>query len=209
MVDDAEVMRDEDVRQTHLLLKLFEKVQDLRLNGHVQRRNGLVADDQLRLHRKSAGNADSLAAAAVEFVGIAVDKALSKTDGVHELEHAVFDLVLVRQDFIEPDGLGNDLVDRLLGVERGIRILEDDLHILAHVPHLGFRELGDILSFKEHLAGGRLNETKNGPARRGLAAAGLADQPQRLAALQVEADVVDRVQHTVTGLEVFFQVPDL
>ena len=86
MVDNAEVMRDEDVRQTHLLLKLFEKVQDLRLNGHVQRGNGLVADDQLRLHRKSAGNADSLAAAAVEFVGIAVDKALSKTDGVHELD---------------------------------------------------------------------------------------------------------------------------
>ena len=72
-----------------------------------------------------------------------------------------------------------------------------------------FRELGNILSFKEHLAGGRLNETKNGPARRGLAAAGLADQPQCLAALQVEADVVDRVQHTVTGLEVFFQVTDL
>lgn len=36
-----------------------------------------------------------------------------------------------------------------------------------------------------------------------------ADQPQCLAALQVEADVVDRVQHTVTGLEVFFQVTDL
>ena len=37
------------------------------------------------------------------------------------------------------------------------------------------------------------------------------DSPTRpcLAALQVEADVVDRVQHTVTGLEVFFQVTDL
>ena len=44
-----EIMRNKDIGQAQIALQLFEKVQDLRLNRHIQRRNRLVADDQLRL----------------------------------------------------------------------------------------------------------------------------------------------------------------
>ena len=58
---DRQVMGDEHVGQAHLLLQVFHQVQDLCLDGHVQRRYRLVAHDELRVHRQGAGNADSLA----------------------------------------------------------------------------------------------------------------------------------------------------
>ena len=44
MLYDGKVVRYEYVSQVILLLQVFEKVYDLRLNGHVQSGNGLVAD---------------------------------------------------------------------------------------------------------------------------------------------------------------------
>ena len=68
VVDNAQIMRDEHERQLHLLLQILQKVQNLGLNGDVQCRDRLVADDELRVHGKRAGDADTLAAAAVELV---------------------------------------------------------------------------------------------------------------------------------------------
>ena len=48
----------------------------------------------------------------------------------------------------------------------------------------------------EHdLAGGRLDQPQHGPADRGLARAGFADQPDHLAAADLEGDVVERAHH--------------
>ena len=54
-------------------LQLLEHVDHLRLNGHVQRRDRLVADDELRPGGQGAGDADALALAAGELVGVAVE----------------------------------------------------------------------------------------------------------------------------------------
>ena len=35
--DDVEIVRDEDVCQTEVVLKVLEQVEDLRLHGHVER----------------------------------------------------------------------------------------------------------------------------------------------------------------------------
>ena len=50
VADDAQVVRDEDVRQPELRLEVLEQVEDLRLHRDVQGRDGLVGDDQLRVH---------------------------------------------------------------------------------------------------------------------------------------------------------------
>src|ERR1043166_5271391 len=47
VADDVQVVRDEDVRQSEFLLQVLEQVEDLRLDGDVECRDGLVADDQL------------------------------------------------------------------------------------------------------------------------------------------------------------------
>ena len=69
---DGEVVRDEEVREPEVALEVLEQVEDLRLDGDVQRRDRLVADDQLRVQRERAGDADALALAARELVRVAV-----------------------------------------------------------------------------------------------------------------------------------------
>ena len=46
---DAEVVGDEEVRDLLLRLELDEQVEDRRLDGDVERRGRLVADDELRV----------------------------------------------------------------------------------------------------------------------------------------------------------------
>ena len=68
---DREVVGDEEVGEAQLLLEVLEEVEDLGLDGDVEGRDGLVADDELRVEGEGAGDADALALAAGELVGVA------------------------------------------------------------------------------------------------------------------------------------------
>ncbi len=61
---DGEVVGDEQVGEPEVPLEVLEEVEDLRLDGDVERGDGLVADDQLGVEREGAGDADALALAA-------------------------------------------------------------------------------------------------------------------------------------------------
>ena len=63
-----EIVRDEQVGQAEPLLQVLQQVDDLRLDRHVERRDRLVADDELGLDGQRAGDADALALAAGELV---------------------------------------------------------------------------------------------------------------------------------------------
>ena len=73
VVDDAEVVRDEDVRQVELVLEVVEQVDHLRLDRNVECRDRLVRHDQLRVEREGAGDADPLSLPARELVRETVD----------------------------------------------------------------------------------------------------------------------------------------
>ena len=60
VADDAEVVRDEEVRDPLLRLQLDEQVEDRRLHRHVERRRRLVADDELRVAGERARDRDAL-----------------------------------------------------------------------------------------------------------------------------------------------------
>ena len=66
--DDRQIVRNEQVGQAALGLQVVEQVEHLRADGHVQRGNRLVGDDELRLHDQRAGNADALTLTAGELV---------------------------------------------------------------------------------------------------------------------------------------------
>jgi hypothetical protein len=42
--DDGEVVRDEEVGESETLAQVLEQVDDTRLDGHIERRDGLVED---------------------------------------------------------------------------------------------------------------------------------------------------------------------
>ena len=71
VLDHREVVGDEQVGEAEFLLQVHQQVDHLRLHRDVERRHRLVADDQLRLQRQRAGDAEALALAAGEFVRIA------------------------------------------------------------------------------------------------------------------------------------------
>ena len=64
----AEVVRDEDVREVEVVLEVVEQVDHLRLDRDVERGDRLVGDDQLRVQRERARDADPLALPAGELV---------------------------------------------------------------------------------------------------------------------------------------------
>ena len=70
--DDAEVVRNKDIRDPHFFLQFLQQVYNLRLDGNVERRNRLVADDHFRPKNDGARDADALPLSAGKFVRIAI-----------------------------------------------------------------------------------------------------------------------------------------
>ena len=60
MADDREIVRDEDAGDIESSLDVLEQVDDLGLDGHIQRRDRFVADDKLRIDRQRPGDANAL-----------------------------------------------------------------------------------------------------------------------------------------------------
>ncbi len=111
---------------------------------------------------------------------------------VHQLEDALLALFLAAVQVVHVKRLTDDVGHRHARVERRVRVLEDHGGfgaVLAQVL-LG----ADGLAVVDDLAVGGLVEVQDRTANGGLAAARLADQAERLAALNGKADVVNRLQ---------------
>ena len=130
---DGEVVRDEEIREPEVVLEVLEQVQDLRLDRDVERRDRLVADDQLRVERERARDPDPLPLAARELVRVAVREARVEADDVEQLADPRR-AVAARADPVHDERLADDVADGHARVERRVRILEDDLHLAAHPP---------------------------------------------------------------------------
>ena len=55
VLDDRQVVADEQVGQVEVAAQVEEQVQDLALDRHVERRHGLVADDEVRARGRAPG----------------------------------------------------------------------------------------------------------------------------------------------------------
>ena len=83
------VVGDKEVGQAKFLLEFDQKVDNLRLNGNIQRGDRLVADDELRLYRQCAGDADTLTLTAGQLMRETVGKLLIQTDLAQQVGDAV------------------------------------------------------------------------------------------------------------------------
>ncbi len=69
---DREVVCDEEERDTEFVLQILQQVDHAGLNRHVERRDGLVENEQLGLQDEGPGDTDALALAARELVRVTV-----------------------------------------------------------------------------------------------------------------------------------------
>ena len=111
--------------------------------------------------------------------------------------------------------LADDLADAHARVERGVGVLENDLHLAAHFAQRRRRQRGKLLAPERDRSRSGLDQMHHTPAQRCLAAAGFADEPERLTRLDRERHTVDRLdisagatEQTVPHRVVLFQVAD-
>jgi hypothetical protein len=191
-------VRDEEVGEVEVLLEPFEKVQDLRLDRDVERRHGLVADDELRGEGERSGDPDPLALAPGELVRVPVVVLGVQAGPVHELPDSALRVPLC---LVNREGRPDDLANGLTRVERRIGILEHHLHLTAVRAHVSLRELGDVGALEHDRAGRGVEELHDEAGGGRLPAARLPHEPERLAGIDVERDVVDGLHPAHLALE--------
>src|SRR5579859_2809816 len=211
---DRQIVSDEEVSQAELSLEITEQIQNLRLDRYVEGRDRFVADDELWVEHERPRDADPLALAAAELVRVTPGVLGAKADQGHDL--ADRDVALgIRADIVDDESFADDVTHRHARVERAVGILKYDLHIAAEGFERVATEGKNILIFEPHLATRGFHESKDRPPGRRLAAARLADQSEGLAPLDLEGDVVDRVdlsdlaeEDAAANREVLDEVPD-
>ena len=187
-------MRDEQVCQAELVTQALEQADDLGLDADVERRHGLVESDQLGPERERAGDADALALTARELMGMAVGGFAPELHRVEQLRDALVTRGGVGA--VHEQRLADDLAGGHARVERRVRILEDDLEALAQAAQLVRRQARQLDAVEAHRPARGGDELHGAAGRRRLAAARLADERQRLAALHVERHARDGVDGT-------------
>ena len=191
VLDHGQVVRDEQISEAELALQVDHQVEHLGLDRDVERGDRLVGDDQLGLQRERAGDADALALAARELVRIIAHLRPAQSDALEQRGHARGP-VAAAGDAVHAQRLADDVARRHARIERGERVLEDDLHPPPVGAQLDLAEPRDVLAVERDAAGGRLDQPQHGAAHRRLAAARFADQAERLARRDREAHAVDR-----------------
>ena len=191
-----EVVGHEQVGDSELVLKIGEEVDRLRLDRHIERRDGLVADDQVGAEGERPGDVDSLALTAGEFVGVAGAVSSTEADPVEKLQHPVVDLLRCHLR-VDPHRLADDAADGMAGIQRRIGVLEDHLHPRSEFAQLLFAEVREFDVAQPDLPGRRAMELEHSPSGGGFAAPALADQPKRFAREELEAHAIDRLDRFV------------
>jgi hypothetical protein len=212
--DDAHVVRDDDDRAVEALVELPQQVEDLGLDRHVERRGGLVGDQHVRVARQRLGDHGALALAAGELVRVGVERLLRvrHLDELQQLERA--HLGGRRDDrLVNPQGLHDLEAHRVHGVERRHGLLEDHGDVVAAgLPegrlvgsdHLDALELGTP---PDAAVLGQQAQQRHGADA--LARAGLADDREHLARVDLVVDVDGRGDPLVADPEVDAEAGDL
>ena len=83
--DDRELMGHEDHGQVAVFGEIREQVEDLRLDGYIERADRLVRDEQLGLERERAGDGHALALATRQLARAALRIGAGEPDRVQQL----------------------------------------------------------------------------------------------------------------------------
>jgi hypothetical protein len=185
IADHVEIMGDEEITETQPFLKVFEEVQDLCLNGDIQGRDRLIADKQGWADTEGPGDSDSLPLSATELMRITLSCRRGDSHHHHQIGHPVLAFA-TSPDTYGPQSLFNALPHGHAGVERAIRILENDLHLLPKRLHFRRAEATDVIAAIDDLSLVRLEKFKDQSAYGGFSAPALPHEAQGLPRLDLE-----------------------
>ena len=195
-------MSDEQVSNITLLLELLQQVQDLCTDGNVQCGDGLVGNDQLRLHDHGTGQADSLTLTAGELVGVTGQMLGQQTDFLDHALDLLDTVLLILEELEVVQALGDDVVDGSTLVQGSGGILEDHLDVTDDLTVQAAGGLaGDADALVLDLASSQGVDADNGTADGGLAGAGLTNQGESLTLVNIERGVLNGLDRIVALAE--------
>ena len=100
---------------------------------------------------------------------------------------------------MDGERLGDDPGHGHARIERGERILEDDLHVAPPPPERGGIERQDVFAIERDASRGRLDEPEEEARQGRLAASRFPHNAQRLALLERQADAVDGARNAAAA----------
>ena len=213
--DDRQVVRDQHQAHAVLALQVAQQVEDLRLDRDVERGRRLVGDQVVGLGGQRHRDHHALLLAAAHAERVLVDAALGLGDA--DAPQPVDGLGARRvaaQLGVRLDRLDDLVADAHHRVQAGRRLLEDHADApAAHGAHLRLGQAEHVGLIQMHAAAGDgavLGQQAHQRQRRhALAAAGLADQREGLAALDRQAQAVDGAHDAGIGVELDLEMIDL
>jgi len=156
--------------------------------------------DERRLDDQRSGDPDPLALAARELVREVASRLRPEADSIEDARDPCFAVAAVAHA-VDHEPLGHDVADPHAWVERGERILEDDLHVLAQPLGTPAVLARDLLALEPDLAACGRHQADQRPPQGRLAAARLAHEADRFAGGDLEVDTIDRVNLGDDALE--------
>ena len=200
-------MGDKQIGQVHIPLEPHQHIDDLCLNGYVQRRDRLVTDQKIRVKRQCTCDADSLPLTAGEFVWETVGVFLAQPDQFQQFQYPFPALGLIGKQLVNQQSFFDNLADGEKRVQRCVRVLKDHLHPPGHLFPVAAFKMGNILSIKPDGSAVRFIQSQDGASNGRFAAAGFTDQAECLTPGDGKADIVHCLENLFfAGGEVFFQV---
>src|SRR5216684_2896126 len=150
--------------------------------------------------RARARDSDALPLAARELVWKAVHLRLAQPDALEQFGDLACQLGADREP-VYPQRLRHDGAGPHARIERGKRVLENDLHLPPMGAKLRLVQMRDVVAVQPDAAGGRIDQPQDGASDGRLAASRLADETKRLALRDREADAVARKDMAGQALE--------
>ncbi len=111
MMDNEQIMRNEQICNAELILQFLKHIDNLRLNGNIQRGYGLIADDEARIHGKCTRDADSLPLTAGKLMRITGGMLSIQTDHFHEVHDFIVAVLFCRVEMMDIQRLTDDILD--------------------------------------------------------------------------------------------------
>ena len=205
-----QIVGNEQIGRALGLLIVAQQVHDLCLNRNIQRGDRLVTDDQFGVEHQRAGDTDTLPLPARELVRIPPGMLRRQADTLEHGKNLIVHILAGLADVVRLERLGDDIMHRHAGVQRGVRVLEDHLHLAADGLQLALFHMGNVLAVQDDLALARLIDADDGTRAAAFAAAALAHQAEGAAPAQRKADIVHGVDLGLgADREIFGQVFDL